>query len=1375
MALGADPEDLGFSFAKANRPPQNPFEAVRPNRAFSAAPPAAAAPSPGRDHPASPGQAPAPGHTHAPAPVPAPATSGTGFTFHRAPAPLSRPAGQPHPLSQSTLPPQPTPPHGHGQVSHAHAHAAPATGWKGQQRMGPPAFGGVGRRPFGLNSSGREQAAPPPQPQPQERQPQAPTPRRPAGVTQPHAAESPRAMPRRDNSTPGRDTTNGGKTSERHQAADDEDEPMLWTIRRDQPRREGRAATVEDADEENEGFGESPRGSEMFGRKEDHTVAVSPDRHQGDYRMEPSPSPTHAQPSFEHQTSSEDATPAHPRPHEPHSLPTSASAPPPPHLPAAPTPQHPRPSSRPTLAGSVRQGQEQMKFRSQDAQPPSDDRTEASPAPAPKRRSEHVQGAAVDHHAREVPVQVQGGHPPPARAGYEGSSEQTLLVLLQQKNGEIDNLRKEAQRLLEVIEGKDQQNDELKRDSQRLAEAYKQDEETWKTSMSNAKKWRDAIKNKELVKTQAAQALNDSYEAQGASIVSALEDLSREAKELKEESIGPIKEDLTQHASSLDTLRQALDDVKREMQGQGNAVEELKSVKALNLHLEDQLVKERKDLAAVSLRNGDLERKVEVFESSLVPSLDKVMGEVAMLRKSSEDSSAEVEKLLEYQHELHEKLSGEVNASEQLRHQIAAVEASRDSLDATIKSSMSHLKALGCEGDTVQNMVDQLQVRYRDELAAAKTTCEIHSREYEHKVALLESKLSGVETQLSESKARTERADEKLKQVEKDFSSKLAAVTAEHKAAEDSLQKYTREYQHNVSLLESKLHGVETQVSESKDSAEHAKEKLKQVEKDLSSKLAAATKEHKAVKDNLQKHTQEYEHNVALLESKLDGVETHLSESKARAEHAHEKLKQVEKDLSSKLAAATAEHKAVKDSLQKELKTAKQEKDRLGRSLEETQAREQGLKDKVTGLTQSSKDALAQLQSAQAGLQGERQRVSSLEQQVEVLQEQLVHATKAQHDTTNLSDQVEALQRSIQEVASSRVDAVELDRIKHEAKSKTIQISHLQTDLDAARQATDKLTAETRKLKNRIEAITAENTGLRESAREREADEGSLLERWDKDELKPEETMLVQKVTQQIKRGEQAFYRQEIDDKSNAVKKLESRCKKLEAQVSTPSHEKLYSGTGQLNRMVTEVATTLSSPLSEPPTSSTAPTPHDSPTRPKTLTQAVALSPSISKPRPGTAIKSSATTSFAKKRQLIDPDEEDPEDEDEPYGHGLGQDDAIDEAATSVPATQYSLPPVKQPANSKPQKRTRFADTIPSDSPEPNPEDADDPIDPPTSQTHSQTQLPPPSQNPKTYKQRGTSSRAIRTRSSLENVGYAGVAEKSGRDKKKARGSRKTA
>ncbi|KIR59200.1 hypothetical protein I314_04713 [Cryptococcus bacillisporus CA1873] len=526
----------------------------------------------------------------------------------------------------------------------------------------------------------------------------------------------------------------------------------------------------------------------------------------------------------------------------------------------------------------------------------------------------------------------------------------------------------------------------------------------------------------------------------------------------------------------------------------------------------------------------------------------------------------------------------------------------------------------------------------------------------------------------------------------------------------------------------------------------------------------------------------EWKHKLELADLRVASLEQSLSSVKADAHLFAQRAIQTEMDLKTDLAARSSESQARIDNLEKELKVAMSERDKAIRSLDETRAREQMLKDKITGLTQSSKESQLQLQDVQGLLQDARKQGYILEEQVKSLSKQLEFRSQKSEGAMKLDDYFKHLQNKLVELQSAQGNTLELERAKAEVTHKQSCIQDLQRSLNDSRSTIDNINSDIRRLHLIIDQVTEENGRLKVEIEERRQSRPELVERWERDELSAEEVVMVQKVTQQIRRGEQAIYRQELDEKSNAVKKLESRCKKLEAQISVLSRGKMISSLttpsalnvsltyvpvicSMLNssskRIAHEAVSLFSSPLSNPPASSTAAshiTVHsssDPPNRPSAKSPSSPLAAVAVSHKPiiesavclATITNSNFTPANSKKRRLLN--SQDVEDSEESFGH----DEMVDGIFANVDEALLKQPPLIQ-VPPKLQKKTRFAEIVEHSSPSPDsqPEDANDPIDPPTSQTQPNLHHlapPPPSQVTKTY---ARNKGVMRTRSSLENV-----------------------
>lgn len=591
-----------------------------------------------------------------------------------------------------------------------------------------------------------------------------------------------------------------------------------------------------------------------------------------------------------------------------------------------------------------------------------------------------------------------------------GSSEQMLLMMLQAKNGEIDNLKGGMLRLQELVRTKQSLNDDLIQESKRLGDIYKQSEQIWKTSISNAKKWRDTIKQKEMSKNQALKELKDGYDEHSHTYSETLASLSKELVTFREESMTKTKEDLEVHSSALAKIRTALQSVKEDVTSHGNAVEDLQNTKSLNARLEDEMKAKNEELSLARNQILELQNKLKTFEETLAPNLERMMDDMIQLKESASTNPQTLEAALLAQKELHEKLSEKEKENVTLQRESQEIRFSRDNLDSQLREAAKYFHALGCETKDLKDMMQEL--------------------ERKHKEAL------------QESVAKTEAAE--------------------------------NEWKHKLELADTRVTSLEKSLSSIKDDAHSFAQRAVQTEMDLKADFSARS-----------------------------------SESQARIH-----------------------------SIEKELNVAVSQRDKMIRSLDETRAREQTLKDKITGLTQSTKESQLQLQGAQASLQDARKQGHILEEQVKSLSKQLESRSQKSESTMKFDDHFKHLQVTLEELRSAQGNALELERAKAEVIHKQSCIQDLQKSLNDSCSTIQDINNDIRRLRLTIDQVTEENGRLKVEIEGRGQSGKGLVERWEKDELNVEEVVLVQKITQQIRRGEQAICRQELDEKSNAVKRV---------------------------------------------------------------------------------------------------------------------------------------------------------------------------------------------------------------------------------------------
>ncbi|ODN74277.1 hypothetical protein L198_08242 [Cryptococcus wingfieldii CBS 7118] len=911
-----------------------------------------------------------------------------------------------------------------------------------------------------------------------------------------------------------------------------------------------------------------------------------------------------------------------------------------------------------TLAHSVRQGQHSMQFQPSppqargvrqpesspshpmnDAQPPQKIRLQQQEAPKTVERAEPVHGHDKD---------VAAGR---GERDQAGSSEQVLLSLLQTKNGEIDGLRGDIRNYQKLLQQKESSHDDLISQHQRLVESYAKDEETWKTSMGSAKRWKDSVKQKEYVKSQAMQALQESYAEQSSSYQQSLGELSRELGAFKSTTLEETQQQLSGHASTIGNIREALNQVKQSLTSHDIAVDELQNVKATKEGLEKALNEQRIELDDARAKHSNMELKLREYEETVGPDIKSVLSNLESMKAHSIHESAALQDTLRSLHKQSDKLSQKEKDYIMLQADYRSLQSSKKSVDEQISKVESFLSNRGCAKSGLVCMIEELEKTHASDIAE----CAKEVEEKEKQAAELQSTLEKVQKELEAAQART---------------------------------------------------------SELQDSSE--------------------------LQDNINKS---------------------LTDSNA--------------ELEDQVA-----------SLQEAAKVQGEKERALKQEVEELGDAKQALTDRSTALAQKVQEAELRLQAAQTSLKDSKKSEKHLEAQVCTLSKQLEAHLKQQSDTSHVHDLLGELQTRMEQLKSEQDDAVELQRANTQILQKDHAISSIQSSLDNAHRTIDELNDEIRKLRAGFEQVSSENARIRKEVDEQAEGGIDLIERWERDQLSADEVVMVQRVTQQIKRGEQAFYRQELDEKANVTKKLEARCKKLESQISSLSHVKM---SNSMAASVAPLAITEAVAVLSPYTSSSTSTVHagktispHSPTKHAEDSKASFYSPLGTKSSTAFLSEPPSNSTIGRKRRLMDADVDSAEDI-----SIMGNGPVNDEMDASVNEATFNIPPSTQAHSStqsvtKPQKKTRFADILHSSTPPDSlPEDMDDPIEPATSQPQPQPQpqsqakqrdgLPPPSQMPKTYKKSKTGSK-----SKVDSGVQGGGASSGGGDTRKLRGGRKS-
>ncbi|WVQ72125.1 hypothetical protein IAR50_001670 [Cryptococcus sp. DSM 104548] len=776
-----------------------------------------------------------------------------------------------------------------------------------------------------------------------------------------------------------------------------------------------------------------------------------------------------------------------------------------------------------------------------------------------------------------------------------------------------------------------------------------------------------------------------------------------------------------------------------------------------------------KDEATWKMSMGSAKRwKDNVIQKEYV----KAQAMKALQESYSEHSSAYQDLLGELSRDLSVFRSSTLEETQkELSAHVSTIGSIRETLNQ-VKQSLASRDIAVNELQSVETLRDNLEQALQnkslelDDALEKQSGLELKLREYEETVGKdIKALLSNLDSMKASSLQNSETLQDTLRSLQEQNDrlsqkeNELGMLQADYR----SLQSLKESIDREVCRVESYLSSLGCDQGE-------MIQRIQKLSQQHTARLTAIEETHSAAEVEWASEIQVKERHAADLQATIELIKDQLAT-------AHSRIAELQDSNASTIADSTAELKGQIASLLKTAEVRQEEERSLRRQLAELRDAEQASKDRTAALTQKSQEAELRLEAEKASLNDSQMLKRHLEVEVGTLSKQLEAHLKQQSESSHTHDLLEELQSRMEQLKSEQNDAIELQRANTQILQKNHTIASIQSSLDNAHMTIDELNGEICKLRAGFEQVSNENARAREELDKQVENGVDLIRRWERDQLSADEVVMVQRVTQQIKRGEQAFYRQELDEKANLTKKLEARCKKLESQISSLSHVKMANATpAPMTPLdITEAVAVLS-----PYSSSSTSTVHGykttfpkSPTKHSVIDSKTSFYPgSLSNKSPSAYLSDVAgNQSIGKKRRMLDIASEACEADETLVGGSLSEIDA------SVNEATFNLPPSTQARSStqavtKPQKKTRFADILQSSTPPESllPADEDDTIDEPaTSQPKQRDGPPPPSQMPKTYKRGKTGSK-----SKVDSLGQGAGSNVAGGDTRKLRGGRKS-
>nr|XP_031859835.1 uncharacterized protein CI109_004683 [Kwoniella shandongensis]KAA5526907.1 hypothetical protein CI109_004683 [Kwoniella shandongensis] len=360
--------------------------------------------------------------------------------------------------------------------------------------------------------------------------------------------------------------------------------------------------------------------------------------------------------------------------------------------------------------------------------------------------------------------------------GDDDGSEEQYLNIISLKAERIKSLEERCQHLKAEC---DLLNDKLVRKTQELEtsqEKSQQDQIAWRTSINNARSWREKVKQKENSKSQTFSELQKSFQAGTTALNASVEEVSREVRDWQNEEVKVIKEEITSHTDRFANMKSALHEIKAQLQTECSSRDELVAVKALNKKLQE-------DEESLLNRCKELEGKLQLFEESLTPKLDTVSTELIELNKKADTGITEG--LIKYQDELHKKYT----------------ESEKQKWD----DLKEHLRSSGCEGDDPENMIDQLLVNHKSDLDEKERDLRRAHRDSEERVLRSSKEITSLQKDLDSHKSKLGEAERQLRQAQRDLADQRATFTAERQTAEQAFRREVEVVKNERQLLNDDL------------------------------------------------------------------------------------------------------------------------------------------------------------------------------------------------------------------------------------------------------------------------------------------------------------------------------------------------------------------------------------------------------------------------------------------------------------------------------------------------------------------------------------------------------------------------------------------
>ncbi|XP_071336035.1 kinesin-like protein KIF20B [Trachinotus anak] len=664
----------------------------------------------------------------------------------------------------------------------------------------------------------------------------------------------------------------------------------------------------------------------------------------------------------------------------------------------------------------------------------------------------------LNEHQRKAEEQMAHKHNG-GTSGEQDEEKRRLLVQLQEKSLQIEQLEKQVENLQRVAELGSQGRAPLLEDGSshernRLQEAL--------TALEKEKKAREdaltALEYQTMGKEEALASLEEERKAREETLAT-LGELRRGREE--------VQASLEEERKDKEEAMAALAEVKRSREEALAALEEAQSVLETERKEISRLVEEREkrpqEGEALQQEVRELTAKLEATEHQVKSETERCEQALVQLRsaqKQLDEHSKEIQEKTSQIHTLTLEAQG-------LKQELQTPTASSSGVDDQLRKEVSELrKNLADEQEKSESKHRQM-LELEHELAQAKEQL-VHKQQLEEFNKKLSEQEKTSKLQIEELRKKLQEQEEMSQQPLEELRSKLECQELASREDVEQLR----------AKLEEQTQASEKQIEELNEKLREQKVMSQQLLEELNHKLSEQKETSDKLLDDLKQRLSEQEQTAEQLKAELEEAKGSSSSSSSAAEE----LKRLNSDLQTEVTSLRAKLSNVEETKESpckpEAQPASSDMERMlkqkDRQMEEKLAEaEKASAEKDAELQKKLLETEAQVTSLQQSLKEVQERQE--EEEIQAVQE--ARRREAERRRELLAVAHEAIAQKDEELEKR---AEEINRLKENAKQDSEKVKSLSVDLQRKEDDTSDLREKLADYKKQIQQVQKEISAMRE-------------------------------------------------------------------------------------------------------------------------------------------------------------------------------------------------------------------------------------------------------------------------------------------------------